>query len=120
MNYFIFLYLFLFKHTQLNTQLMCNINKYTDNIIVKNKTIKNNGFDYRYINATDNATNNDNVTNIYTNIYSNFNKKKLLDILITNISLHDKLQHIDLYEKIDCIKKINITAGGLLTDWNNN
>ena len=90
---------------------MCNINKYTDNIIV-NKTIKNNGFDYRYINITDNFN--------LTNIYSNFNKKKLLDILITNISLHDKLQHIDLYEKINCVKKINITAGGLLTDWNNN
>lgn len=70
----------------------------------------NSGNDERY---PTNETNNE--TEIYNNIYKNHERKKLLDILQNDkISINIKL---DLLEN-NAIKPINLTAGGLMDDFN--
>jgi hypothetical protein len=53
--------------------------------------------------------------NIYK-IYELFNKKKLYDILLSNISIYTKLDYIGKEEKN--MSNQNITNGGLYKDWN--
>lgn len=73
------------------------------------------GCDMRYaINNSEIDTELDN-ENIYK-IYELFNKKKLYDILLSNISIYTKLDYISKEEKY--MLNQNITNGGLYKDWN--
>jgi len=69
-----------------------------------------NGYDMRY------PINNSQIDyeNMYK-IYELYNKKKLYDILLSNISIYTKLDYISKEEKH--IINQNITNGGLYKDW---
>jgi hypothetical protein len=77
------------------------------------------GYDMRYLINNSEIDNELDYELDYKNmykIYELFNKKKLYDILLSNISIYTKLDYIGKEEKN--MSNQNITNGGLYKDWN--
>ena len=73
------------------------------------------GYDMRYLTNDSDIDSEINYENMYK-IYKLYNKKKLYDILLSNISIYTKLDYIGKEEKY--MLNQNITNGGLYKDWN--